>query len=1697
MKRQRSASPGCSSSQSTPKSRAAASAQSAEFFFKAAKAGEEMSDSDSDIVFDWQDASPHVSPPSSSLAEPPSTQSPEASLAPRSAETQRQFEERIYGSWRKLSCVNPSHEFSSTSGCGLETHVAQAFSGADLLKAASDRSQDVYGVHLRFMLQWCVSNHCVKDAFEPDEVAFMHSLLSLPTASLALLQRLHSRKASWFALADIARRYFSNDAKEHRASQPQDACPAHRAAAALASLVREGVLVSLPSSEAPPPAAGDGSSVPARPDVLSIVFEGLPQWLVHTLQFLSTGASRAILNGVMGKLGVKGGASSKRRLSAQSGAATTAQGKALQDAPTGDASRVFNLVQRLTSSSSVVAVADMGETGLPEADDTACDSETEQHEFLTVDALAAATGAAASAGDSKADVVRQLVTFVMAQRTVFGGFLPVASATHKTLLCSLQSTFTAVGSDFDGPLAVRLPAFLQLLLLKVHRLFYLTTFRESSAESALAWSSSWQHDSGAAAGWAQCSNALTSVFVSALNSLQECNAAAPAPAIGHTLSQALGSLASAKNSIPPHLALLSGKLLRRFVGRVLSSAVSPAATAASWRSVPPARVLALLQALGSSAHVQHSAVDTAGGFSPGLLHIFHKLDFVPYTCLVQCTLFASPLHFRVLAACEELSNDTILSSMISKPLCVQPVARRPQPSPVQSGAGYLETADGTLVLSDSEDEENAQGEVRQNTTDDISPDILEESAQQDVGTAVLVARALHRTVFGAHFAAAIWRRPGSQESVGDADHTMRPFDATVQDALHGLFSCPTPHHSPGLRLLTLVASVRRPADTTPCATAAGDQLSADAIPDLPDLNDELAVEMQLLVETALRFPSLLFVLRLSTCLHLYSYWRVVTAQPGDWVKHLICKGHTSEHEFNAHSHLFLLESQQRMAFAMWEAMDSLNRSSLHQWTIPFLRQLLAVPFMRHRNGRVWARLTINLAHVGLRADAALAAWEGLQDQTVVGGDRVYLQRKWSKQRSQVHPLDIPTLGSPSAANPDSSSGCGESPSTVAVGCNDDAAMLPAWIVECLKADRVAEEGPVSNGNASSATTGTDISVLLVNDLSRISPADCPPSILQVEFEHRPLNRTIGEKSRFLGFDADNDHEDDCHDSSSSRDRPSSEGSVDVECCSTAPGANGRNWQHALHARGLPSQMHSCSMSCVADGVFALKGAAAALMNGAVHSQSSGGRATGDEDAAQHVNAAFGISNVVLFSMIVAEAQWEHSVVPATVAAVAAPGDAAVAAPRYAAGDASPSTDTDSALDQLFSTWPVLRHKGGAAALQGVAMHTAASAGRPAAWRRVSQVDSKSPSPNTKKDTTSSGADASADQDGPVEEPFMFIESGFASDFIASAALSTLPALPKAGNPWDNGFTAWSKQTQAARQMGVSVEHLCIGEYHKAGGWTGMHVEGGPLMSLAALLSFEVVFSLQWDSSCNKFVSQANIPDVFLTPYQDCPLDMTAGGVFAERRRAAVQSLLVKLMESTSTDLAIWVAETYCRAYGYQVRNLNWKRYPLSLLQLIAIGMGGRGLAHFCACYLSDPSHFTAGLPDLLLWRITTPTKIARSDLCVADATENSSVPVERLTVPPARTVPSTAAADTGDHQGMQWPTSLPAFCPPCIWELLPQPLSAVLVEVCLSEAKGPRDSLSDKQRTWMSALAAGGVNVHLCKVKEPKLQSNPKKRRSR
>lgn len=109
-------------------------------------------------------------------------------------------------------------------------------------------------------------------------------------------------------------------------------------------------------------------------------------------------------------------------------------------------------------------------------------------------------------------------------------------------------------------------------------------------------------------------------------------------------------------------------------------------------------------------------------------------------------------------------------------------------------------------------------------------------------------------------------------------------------------------------------------------------------------------------------------------------------------------------------------------------------------------------------------------------------------------------------------------------------------------------------------------------------------------------------------------------------------------------------------------------------------------------------------------------------------------------------------------------------------------------------------------------------------------------------------------------------------------------------------------------------------------------------------------------------------DVFLTPFQDAPLDLNSFPDFYKNRQAAILLKVAELKRSTDAQLVELVADGWRRHYGTVCRGVNWSAWSLKFLQLVAMSVGGEGLAGIGRTLCVNFRHFSGGLPDLLLMK---------------------------------------------------------------------------------------------------------------------------------
>jgi len=73
---------------------------------------------------------------------------------------------------------------------------------------------------------------------------------------------------------------------------------------------------------------------------------------------------------------------------------------------------------------------------------------------------------------------------------------------------------------------------------------------------------------------------------------------------------------------------------------------------------------------------------------------------------------------------------------------------------------------------------------------------------------------------------------------------------------------------------------------------------------------------------------------------------------------------------------------------------------------------------------------------------------------------------------------------------------------------------------------------------------------------------------------------------------------------------------------------------------------------------------------------------------------------------------------------------------------------------------------------------------------------------------------------------------------------------------------------------------------------GLHCEGACFRTLFGILFWDIIFS-------------ADVPDVFLTPFQDAPLDLTSFPDFYRNREASILARLDRLQHAGAPALLEW------------------------------------------------------------------------------------------------------------------------------------------------------------------------------------------------
>ena len=243
--------------------------------------------------------------------------------------------------------------------------------------------------------------------------------------------------------------------------------------------------------------------------------------------------------------------------------------------------------------------------------------------------------------------------------------------------------------------------------------------------------------------------------------------------------------------------------------------------------------------------------------------------------------------------------------------------------------------------------------------------------------------------------------------------------------------------------------------------------------------------------------------------------------------------------------------------------------------------------------------------------------------------------------------------------------------------------------------------------------------------------------------------------------------------------------------------------------------------------------------------------------------------------------------------------------------------------------------------------------------------------------------------------------------------------------------------QADEAASINEDILKYAPGLDGGGWRGIHCEGSPLRSLFALFLWDVLFPSSVDDA----------PEgAFVTAFQDAPLDLDSPSVFYYAREEIIKKRLHEITMYTQIELCREIGKVWRERYGQVCRGMKWSGLPMQALQIIAMGLGGPSIACLCDAFCFDYRHLTGGMPDLLLWRITTSQDAATSF-----------------------SMPSTVVS--GGWHG------------PDVDLIMPNVLECS-IEVRLVEVKGPRDHLSEKQIVWLRIFELAGINHGVVKILE-------------
>eukprot|EP00931_Biecheleriopsis_adriatica_P057471 TRINITY_DN34094_c0_g2_i1.p1 TRINITY_DN34094_c0_g2~~TRINITY_DN34094_c0_g2_i1.p1 ORF type:complete len:1016 (-),score=202.13 TRINITY_DN34094_c0_g2_i1:10-2781(-) len=321
----------------------------------------------------------------------------------------------------------------------------------------------------------------------------------------------------------------------------------------------------------------------------------------------------------------------------------------------------------------------------------------------------------------------------------------------------------------------------------------------------------------------------------------------------------------------------------------------------------------------------------------------------------------------------------------------------------------------------------------------------------------------------------------------------------------------------------------------------------------------------------------------------------------------------------------------------------------------------------------------------------------------------------------------------------------------------------------------------------------------------------------------------------------------------------------------------------------------------------------------------------------------------------------------------------------------------------------------------------------------------------------------------------------AAGAVRSVSAATL-GLPQVGPaPEASG----GKVTGGRRRMfdGFHLEELTVEElalqfyFSKEGGnfCCGIHCEGSLLRDLFGILLFHQLFN-------------GSVPGAFASAFQDAPLDLGTEA-FYPCRAASLENRLRELASMSGSTLAQEVRSCFAALHGTRIRGVRWERYEGPS------GVFVHGASHASVSTASTEDDATkacaSGDTDEQSTRPdSTASQMGRRVLWTQRSTVKEVPPTDR-----------DLGAAAGAIGGRAVATALRLLCEDYNSAGLPDLLlwswqGGSAPRARFSEVKSERDSLSRRQRLWLTTLRNAGVEAEVCHLRDGPVQEGSTGKRS-